>query len=60
MPNPIFAEVERLAKQFGISRSDLYARALGEFIELHTPDRATQPNEFAAQAARQAFSQTDW
>ena len=42
IPDPIFAEAERLAKQFGTSRSDLFARALGEFIGQHAPDRVTQ------------------
>ena len=60
IPDTIIAKAEQLAKQFGISRRDVYARALGEFIEQHTPDRAAQLDEFAAQAARQAFSQTDW
>ena len=72
IPDPIFAEAERLAKQFGTSRSDLFARALDEFIGQHAPDRVTQAldktmealapqaDEFVAQAARRAFSQTEW
>lgn len=72
IPDPIFADAELLAKQFGTSRSDIYARALGEFIGQHAPDRITlaldqtiaalgaQVDSFAAQAARRAFSQTEW
>ena len=72
IPDPIFAEAERLAKQFGTSRSDLFARALDEFIGQHAPDRVTQAldqtmaalasqaDEFVAQAARRVFSQTEW
>jgi metal-responsive CopG/Arc/MetJ family transcriptional regulator len=35
IPDPIFAEAEALVKQFGTSRSELYRRALGEFISRH-------------------------
>lgn len=72
IPDPIFSDADLLAKQFGTSRSDLYARALGEFIGQHAPDRVTQTldrvlaelaNEadvFVAQAARNVFEQNEW
>ena len=72
IPDPIFADAESLAKQLGTSRSEIYARALGEFIGHHAPDRVTQslndvvdvagdaPDSFHVGAARQAFRKTEW
>jgi metal-responsive CopG/Arc/MetJ family transcriptional regulator len=72
IPDEIFAEAESLAKQFGTSRSELYSRALGVFIGLHTPERLTQAmNEavdaaqeesdaFSAEAARRALRNVEW
>jgi hypothetical protein len=33
LPDKVFEEAERLAKRRGISRSELYARAVAEFIK---------------------------
>lgn len=33
LPDEVFEEAERLAKRRGISRSELYARAVAEFIK---------------------------
>jgi metal-responsive CopG/Arc/MetJ family transcriptional regulator len=33
IPDPVFAEAEDLAKQRGISRSELYTRAVAEYIK---------------------------
>ena len=72
IPDPIFADAESLAKHLGTSRSEIYARALGEFIGHHAPNRVTQslndvvdaagdaPDDFHAEAARRAFSNTEW
>ncbi|HEY3719396.1 MAG TPA: ribbon-helix-helix domain-containing protein [Roseiarcus sp.] len=72
IPDPIFAEAEALAKQFGTSRSDLYRRALGEFISRHAADPITramnevvdavgaETDEFSAEAARQALKHVEW
>jgi len=33
IPDPVFEEAERLARQRGMSRSELYARAVAEYIK---------------------------
>jgi metal-responsive CopG/Arc/MetJ family transcriptional regulator len=72
IPDPIFAEVERMAERLKASRSEIYSRALHEFIGHHAPDRVTdamnavidavrdEPNAFGAQAARRVFQSTKW
>jgi len=35
IPDPLFNAVERLAKRLGISRSELFQRAVKEFLENH-------------------------
>ena len=34
IPDPIFKEAEKAAKRLGLSRSELYARAVAEFIQI--------------------------
>jgi hypothetical protein len=34
IPDPVFADAELLAKSLGITRSEIYAKTLGEFIGL--------------------------
>ncbi len=33
IPNPLFEDAERLAKHLGISRSELYQRAMAAYLE---------------------------
>ena len=33
IPDPIFEEAERLAKERGVSRSELYAEAVAEYVK---------------------------
>ena len=42
IPDEIFAEAERLAGELRTSRSQLYSRALQEFVARHSPDRMTE------------------
>ncbi len=42
IPDEIFAEGEGLAKRLKASRSELYSRALNEFVRRHAPDRVTE------------------
>jgi metal-responsive CopG/Arc/MetJ family transcriptional regulator len=35
IPDRLFEEAERLASQRGLSRSELYTRAVAEFVEAH-------------------------
>ena len=72
IPDPIFAEAEALAKQFGTSRSELYRRALGEFVSRHAADPVTRAmnevvdavgadtDEFGAEALRRVMKRVEW
>jgi len=42
VPDPLFAEAEELAERLGVSRSEVYARALERFVRLHRNDRVTE------------------
>ena len=42
IPDNLFAAVERLAKQLGISRSELFQRAVRAFLTDHGQDRVTE------------------
>lgn len=41
IPDEIFEQADRLAKQLKTSRSHIYSRALKEFLSRHAPDRVT-------------------
>ncbi len=41
VPEPIYVAAERLAHQLGISRSELYATAVSDFIRTHQGDQIT-------------------
>ena len=53
IPDPVFAEAEALARQLKYSRSKLYARAIGDFVQNHAPDRITEAMNAAVDAAGQ-------
>lgn len=42
IPDEIFEEADRLARQLKTSRSHLYSRALKEFLSRHAPDQITE------------------
>ncbi|GAC1308247.1 MAG: hypothetical protein NVSMB10_14380 [Steroidobacteraceae bacterium] len=68
----IFAEAEALAKRLKCSRSEIYSRALGEFVGHHAPDRVTdlmnevvseigsEPYVFTTAAARRVLNKSEW
>ena len=72
IPDHVFAEAEALARQLKTSRSDIYSRALGEFIGHHAPERITQlmndvlddvaetTDDFSKAAARRVLDQVEW
>jgi metal-responsive CopG/Arc/MetJ family transcriptional regulator len=73
IPDDVFAEAEALAKRLKSSRSEIYSRALGEFIGTHAPDRVTErmndvvrdvgiiePDAFSVAAARKVLKKTEW
>lgn len=42
IPDDLFATAEQLAERFGMSRSQLYATALREYVAAHHHDRVTE------------------
>lgn len=72
IPDDVFAEAEALARRLKSSRSEIYSRALGEFIGTHAPDRVTElmndvvrdvapePDAFTVVAGRQVLKKTEW
>lgn len=42
LPDPLFAEAERVAKRMRMSRSKLYATAIAEFLKQHGSDGVTE------------------
>jgi len=42
LPDDLFEQAEAMAKQLGIPRSQLYARALAEYLAGIAPERITQ------------------
>ena len=42
IPDQVFYDAENAAKQLGLARSQLYVRAIQEFIEHHGKDKITE------------------
>lgn len=72
IPDKVFAEAESLARQLNASRSEVYSRALSEFLGRHAPDQVTermnealgrigeQADPFAKRAARRVLKRVEW
>jgi predicted transcriptional regulator len=71
LPDEVFTSAEWLAKRLKISRSQLYGRAIGEYVSRHAPDAVTEAldrvcaelgagSEFATAASRRILEQTEW
>ena len=72
IPDDVFADAERLALRLQTSRSQLYARALAEFVARHDDDRVTalmdqavreagsEDATFLQAAAKQTVRRTEW
>jgi metal-responsive CopG/Arc/MetJ family transcriptional regulator len=72
LPDEVFENAERLASRLKVSRSELYARALQDYVRRHAPDAVTeaydqvcgelesQPDAFARRAARTTFKRVEW
>jgi predicted transcriptional regulator len=56
IPDDVFEDAERLAQRLQTSRSNLYARALSEFVARHDCDLVTSLMD---QAVREAGGQAD-
>ena len=53
IPDPVFDAAEKLAKQLGVSRSELYARALAEFNDKHARRRNRRDDPVDPEIVRQ-------
>ena len=72
IPDEVFEEAERLARRMKRSRSDIFSRALAEYVARHSPDRVTEamdrvlaelgesPDSFAVAAGRRVLGQAEW
>jgi metal-responsive CopG/Arc/MetJ family transcriptional regulator len=72
VPNEVFERADRLAKRLEVSRSELYSRALREYLARHSADEVTQAldqlceeldtssDEFVREASRRVLEATEW
>ena len=72
LPDPLYAEADRLARRQGKSRSRLYADALAEYLARHDPEVVTETlnavcgdvdsrlDPGLAATARRALERTEW
>jgi len=72
VPNEVFEGAERLAKRLKVSRSELYSRALREYLARHSPDEVRQAldalcadldtgvDDFVGEAGRRVLEAADW
>jgi metal-responsive CopG/Arc/MetJ family transcriptional regulator len=73
IPDAVFQRAERLARQSGKSRSQLYSDALREYVSRHAPEEITQAmdracdelgqaplDRFVSQAAQHRLERTEW
>ena len=72
IPNDLFAEAETLARRTKRSRSEIYARALSEYVARHAPDRVTEAmndaldlidepkDKFPSRVARRTLERVEW
>jgi len=52
VPDEVFDEAEHLAKRLKISRSELYAKALAEFVSRHAPTLSLTRSTASAQNSK--------
>lgn len=72
VPDDVFQEAEQLARRMKRSRSEVYSRALAEYVARHAPDRVTeamdralteigQPaDHFVRAVSRRVLKRSDW
>ena len=72
IPDDVFEQAETLAHRAKRSRSEVYARALSEYIARHAPDRVTEAMDrvldqldeptdpFVFRTARRRLERTEW
>jgi metal-responsive CopG/Arc/MetJ family transcriptional regulator len=72
VPDDVFQEAEELARRTKRSRSEVYSRALAEYVARHAPDRVTEAmdraltaigetaDQFARTASRRVLKRSAW
>lgn len=72
LPDDIFEKAEQLVRSLGVSRSELYRRALEEYLARHVSDRVTLAldrlsekidtgsDSFVSEARRRTLDRTEW
>lgn len=71
IPDDVFADAERLARDLGKSRSRLYGDAVREYVARHSADSVTEAlnclcdeiesrSDFTCAAARRTLERSDW
>ena len=72
IPNKVFEEAERLARRMKKSRSEVYRRALDEYLARHAPDHVTEAmnqvcaelgserDPFVSAASRRILERVEW
>ncbi len=72
IPDHVFQKAERLARRMKKSRSEIYARALDEYVSRNAPDEVTEAMDrvcadlgaggdpFVSAAARRVLERTEW
>jgi metal-responsive CopG/Arc/MetJ family transcriptional regulator len=72
IPDDVFEDAERLASRLQTSRSQLYARAIAEFVARHDDDRITSlmnqvvdevggaADDFVRESTRQSLRRVEW
>ena len=73
IPDELYVEADRLAREAQRTRSEIYARALSEYVARHAPDRVTEsmndavanalgepPDAFIAAARRRSLERSEW
>jgi predicted transcriptional regulator len=72
IPDDVFEEAEQLARRTKRSRSEVYSRALAEYVARHAPDRVTEAmdralaeigepaDRFVRAASRRILTHSDW
>jgi predicted transcriptional regulator len=72
VPDDVFQEAEELARRTKRSRSEVYSRALAEYVARHAPDRVTEAMDLALAeigeptdpivrtASRRILKRNDW
>ena len=72
LPDPLFAQADAAAKKAGLSRSELYARALQAYLAAHAPaeiterlnrvyqNRRSRTDRALAAVARRGLAGEDW